>query len=499
MPLAPLFLADETATARLGDDIAAALKPGDLVFLVGDLGAGKTSLARAIIRALADDAALDVPSPTFTLVQPYEARLPVLHVDLYRIGDATEVAELGLDDALRDGVALVEWPERGEGVLATPSLVVWLAEMDTGRQARIEGSEAMLERLARSFEIRAFLEVSGAFDATRRHLTGDASARAYETVATAGSKPRILMNSPRRPDGPPIRDGLPYSRIAHLAETVVPFVAINRALLDNGFAAPRIDAVDLDRGLLLIENLGVDGILDAERRPIADRYVATGELLADFHKRSWPREIAVAPGVMHHVPAYDRRALLIETELVLDWYFPFAVGREPTAAERQSFTAAWNAVLDGIADAEQSLVLRDYHSPNIIWREDRTGLDRIGLIDFQDAVFGPAAYDLASLAMDARVTIDPTLERRIVEAYLDARRAPDFDRNAFLRAYAVMAAQRNAKILGIFVRLDRRDGKPAYLRHLPRIRDYLGRALAHEVLGPVAAFFRDAGILDSAA
>lgn len=499
MALAPLFLGDETATTRLGDDIAAALKPGDLVFLVGDLGAGKTSLARAIIRALADDAALDVPSPTFTLVQPYEARLPVLHVDLYRIGEASEVAELGIDDALRDGAALVEWPERGEGFIAAPSLVVWLAEKEAGREARIEGSEGMLERLARSFEIRAFLEASGSFDATRRHLTGDASARAYETVATAGGVPRILMNSPRRPDGPPIRDGLPYSRIAHLAETVIPFVAIDRVLLDNGFSAPRIDAFDLDSGLLLIENLGTDGILDAGRNPIAERYVAAGELLARFHECSWPREIEIAPGIVHIVPDYDRRALLIETELVLDWYFPFAVGREPTTTERQAFTAAWNAVLDGIADAEQSLVLRDYHSPNIIWRDDRTGLDRIGLIDFQDAVMGPAAYDLASLAMDARVTIDPALERRIVDAYLAARSAPGFDRDGFLRAYAVMAAQRNAKILGIFVRLDRRDGKPAYLRHLPRIRDYLGRALAHEALGPVAAFFRDAGILDGAA
>src|SRR4029453_1046105 len=129
------------------------------------------------------------------------------------------------------------------------------------------------------------------------------------------------------------------------------------------------------------------------------------------------------------------------------------------------------------------LVLRDYHSPNIIWRAQRRGADRLGLIYFQDALIGPSAYDVASLGMDARVTVPEEIERRVVEAYVRARSAAGpFDRAAFELAYATMAAQRNSKILGIFVRLHRRDGKPAYLKHLPRIRAYLRRALAHPAL-----------------
>jgi len=491
-----LELAGEDASRRLGEDIAAILAPGDAILLSGDLGMGKTTLARAIIRALANDDALDVPSPTFTLVQPYAARVPVHHFDLYRISSPDELEELGFPEALAEGVVLVEWPERAEGVLPADAVRIALSEHGEGRRADISGPNTFLARLERSLAIRGFLDASGFEGASRRFLTGDASARAYETVTAAGRTPVILMDSPRRPDGPPIRDGLPYSRIAHLAESVVPFVAIARALREEGFAAPEIFAADLDRGLLLVENLGTEGILDAGRRPVAGRYIAAAELLAEMHAKTWPRRIAVAPGVEHEVPAYDRGALAIETELVLDWYMPHQAGRKPDAAERAAWAAAWGAVFDRLEGVETTLVLRDYHSPNLIWRAERQGRDRLGLIDFQDAVIGPAAYDVASLAMDARVDISPGLERAVVDAYCAARGAQGgFDRASFEAAYAAMAAQRNSKILGIFVRLNLRDGKPGYMKHLPRIRDYLSRALAHPALADVRAFCDRAGLL----
>jgi aminoglycoside/choline kinase family phosphotransferase len=142
-------------------------------------------------------------------------------------------------------------------------------------------------------------------------------------------------------------------------------------------------------------------------------------------------------------------------------------------------------------------MLRDIQAPNFIWRGERSGFDRLGLIDFQDALIGPSAYDVASLAMDARVTIPVEIEKRTVEAYVRARQsAGAFDRKAFEESYAVMAAQRNSKILGIFVRLDRRDGKPAYLKHLPRIRGYLRRALAHPALAAMRAFYESHGLIE---
>lgn len=489
-------LPDERASLQLGEDVAAMLMPGDVLALHGDLGMGKTTLARAVIRALAGDPELEVPSPTFTLVQAYATRIPVQHLDLYRLSSPDELEELGFDEAIREGVVLVEWPDRAGPVMPLDHVSVVLSEVGDGRRVEISGPADFMERLHRSLAIRTFLDASGLGGATRRFLIGDASTRAYELAERPSQPPMVLMNAPRRPDGPPIRDGLPYSRLAHLAEDVVPFVAIAKALRDEGFAAPQIPAADLGQGLLLVEHLGSEGVLDADGAPIAARYIASGRLLADIHARSWPSSIPVADGVVHEIPAYDHRAMAIETELLTDWYLPHVAGRQPTDAERAEFSAAWRDVFEQLDAAEKSIVLRDFHSPNIIWRDGLSGNDRVGLIDFQDAMIGPAAYDVASLAMDARVTIPAELERAIVDAYCDVRAAQgEFDRPALEAAYAMMAAQRTSKILGIFVRLNLRDGKPGYMKHLPRLLDYLARALAHPALDGIARVYRKAGIL----
>ena len=483
-----IALADEAATARLGADLAAAAKPGDVFALSGDLGAGKTTLARGFIHSISGDPALDVPSPTFTLVQSYPGRIPTHHLDLYRLPEGSDLDELGFDEAISEGVAMVEWPERADHVLPADRIRITLSHEGAGRSAAISAPEETFARLRRSLDIRAFLITAGLGDATRTFLLGDASTRAYETVSDGGPK-RILMNAPRRPDGPPIRDGKPYSQIAHLAESVTPFVAIARALTERGFCAPRIDAQDLDKGLLLIEHLGDGGFLDEAGQPVPERYQAAARLLADMHELDWPRDMEAAPGVTHRLPAYDRDAMMIEVELLTDWYLPAETGTALTDADRTEYRAAWDATIARLAAAEKSIVMRDYHSPNIIWRPEESGNDRLGIIDFQDALYGPSAYDVASLAQDARVTISPELETSIIAAYKAARRIGGaFDETAFDQAYAIMAAQRNSKILGIFVRLNKRDGKPQYLKHLPRIRDYVSRVLPHPALAEVRAF-----------
>ncbi|MCG6114992.1 MAG: tRNA (adenosine(37)-N6)-threonylcarbamoyltransferase complex ATPase subunit type 1 TsaE [Mesorhizobium sp.] len=490
-----LALADEQATRRLGDDLAAMLRPGDLVFLEGDLGAGKSTLARAIIRNLADDPEHEVPSPTFTIVQPYEARHPLLHVDLYRLAAADEIDELGISEALGSSIVLVEWAERAEGGLGEANLTVSLSGEGDSRDVSITGQPDAMARLARSLAARAFLDRSGWEEARRQHLTGDASARTYETVHLPDRPVRILMNAPRQPDGPPIRDGKPYSRIAHLAESVTPFVAIDRLLLSRGFCAPQIEAVELDAGFLLIEHLGSEGVLDASGRPVPERYIAAAELLAKMHAESWPHSAEAAPGIVHEIPPFDRPALHIETELLIDWYLLFARGRPADDAERAAFAEAWATVFDELETGEKGLVLRDYHSPNLIWRGDRSGSDRIGLIDFQDALIGPSAYDVASLGQDARVDVSPELEADIVKAYVRARHAGGpFDEAGFHRDYAIMAAERATKILGIFVRLKERDGKSGYIRHLPRLAGYLRRSLTHPALAPVAECYARLGV-----
>ncbi|MEK1887088.1 MAG: tRNA (adenosine(37)-N6)-threonylcarbamoyltransferase complex ATPase subunit type 1 TsaE [Phyllobacterium sp.] len=492
-------LATTEDTERFGQDLALALRKGDLVALSGDLGAGKSTLARGLIRTIAADNDYEVPSPTFTLVQSYpELRLPVSHVDLYRLSSAAEIDELGLEEALEDGVVLVEWPERGAEALPGETLRVTLASLGEGREALIEGDPSALARVQRSLAIRTFLAASGFGMAERRYLLGDASARSYETIARREQSPLVLMNSPYNPGGPVLRDGKTYMQIAHLSQSVTAFVALDKLLRARRFSVPEIYAADLDAGFLLIENLGSIGILDELGAPITERYEAAVRLLARLHQQPWPQDIDAADGYTHHIHSFDRGAMMIEVELLSDWYVPRMRGTPLAPQLKEEFVEAWDRVFSQLIDVEQSLLLRDVHSPNILWCPDREGMKRVGLIDFQDAMIGPSAYDVASLILDARVTSSPVLQDQLLAAYLDERRAADatFDEATFRKAFAIMAAQRNAKILGIFVRLDERDGKPFYLKHLPRIQTYFIGAMRHEALAPIRNWCQKAGILD---
>lgn len=485
-------LADEGATAELGADLALACGHGGLIFLQGDLGSGKTSLARGFVRTLCGPDT-EVPSPTFTIVQEYDCPsgtgATILHADLYRIGDPSELAELGISESGAGRIVLVEWPERAGGTLGQPDIAVSLQEDGEGRIAILEGRAEWLAAIRRSLAIREFLDGAWGRHCMRRPLTGDASSRAYETV-TLGGDQRILMNAPRRPDGPPIRNGLPYSRIAHLAEDVRAFAGVRNILADAGLTVPQIHAADFDQGLLLISDLGSKGIIGQDRQPISERYLACVEMLAGFHRNPCPGHVVLQDGTVHEIPLYDRGAMMIEVELLIEWYAPRMKGSALSVREKQRFAALWNRLFDRLEGAERHLVLRDFHSPNILWQEDLAGSARIGIIDFQDAVIGPLSYDVASLAQDARIDVPAGLEDAIVHHYLaQRRRSGPLDETAFLESYAIMAAQRATKILGIFVRLDERDGKPAYLGHLPRLRDYLARSFRHPVMEEYREWF----------
>ncbi|ALN71088.1 tRNA (adenosine(37)-N6)-threonylcarbamoyltransferase complex ATPase subunit type 1 TsaE [Aureimonas sp. AU20] len=494
-----LHLPDEAATARLAADLALVLGRGDVVALSGDLGAGKTHFARAFIRALSGDPELEVPSPTYTLAQIYETVPKVTHFDLYRLGDEEELDELGFDEAAETGLVLVEWPERAPATLRAATLRLELTDASGGgRRARLTATVDAARRIARTLGARAFLREAGFPDALRLPFQGDASARRYETVAAEGAPPLILMDSPALVLGPPVRDGLPYARIAHTAETVLPFVAIAEALEAAGLGAPTILHADLDSGFVLMPDLGRETVLDAEGRPIPERYEAAMAALAHFHARPPRRDLPTREGPVHSVPPFDRGALSIEVSLLLDWYWPHRRGAPASEAERAQFDAAWGALFDRLEEAEPALVLRDLQWPNLIWRPGETGHRRVAFLDFQDAMIGPSAYDVASLAQDARVDMSADLERRLADHYMSLRETDGtgFRRAAFEEAYAIMAAQRATKILGIFVRLLRRDGKPQYLRHIPRIQSYLQRSLAHPVLSDLAGLYRAWALLD---
>jgi tRNA threonylcarbamoyl adenosine modification protein YjeE len=497
-PSPTLTLPDEAATCRFAAAVANMLEPGDFIALSGDLGAGKTTFVRAMIAYLANDATIEVPSPTFTLVQHYDLpRFRVVHADLYRVGGAGELTELGLDD-MADSVVAMEWPDRAGNALPRDRIDIAFAlaprnGTDDGagrRVVQMEGRGAAAGRVDRLGAMLAFLDKTGLGAAARTRIAGDASSRSYERL-DLGGKPFILMNAPRRPDGPPVKDGLPYSAIAHLAEDVIPFIALADGLRARGFSAPQVLAADRDAGLLLLEDLGTELIVAGDPpAPIPERYARAIDVLVALHQHDLPGTLTVPPHGTYHIPPYDLRAYLIEIELLFDWYLP-RCGAPATAAMRAEFLALWQDALTPALAARQTWVLRDFHSPNLLWLANRSGIAQVGLLDFQDAVLGPEAFDVASLAQDARVDVTEDLETALVARYVDGRRAhdPSFDAAAFAQLYATLAAERATKILGIFARLDRRDGKPQYLRHLPRIHAYLRRALGHPALAALRGWY----------
>jgi len=181
---------------------------------------------------------------------------------------------------------------------------------------------------------------------------------------------------------------------------------------------------------------------------------------------------------------------MVEIGLMLQWYLPDR-GAEPSEVLRAEFVAMWRDLLQEAEASARTWVLRDFHSPNLIWLGERNGIARVGIIDFQDAMLGPPAYDVVSLLQEARIDVPEALELALLTRYIKARRDADtgFDPAGFAANYALMSAQRNTRLLGTFARLNRRDGKPQYLRHQPRIWTYLSRSLAHPALAKIQAWY----------
>jgi N-acetylmuramate 1-kinase len=314
----------------------------------------------------------------------------------------------------------------------------------------------MAERAA---VIAEFLAAAGWGAAERRKLAGDASFRRYDRLRLDGRR-AILMDAP-----PP-------------QENVGPFLAVAALLQRLGLSAPAILARDEANGLLLLEDLG-DGTytrLLAEGADETALYALAVDVLIHLQRRFDP-----LPATL---PEYDEERLLGEAALLVDWFLPAAAGAPLPADWRTSYLAAWRRVLPLAATAAPTLVLRDYHVDNLLLLPERAGVAACGLLDFQDAVIGPASYDLVSLLGDARRDVAPELAAAMIERYLAG--FPGIDRAGFMASYAVLGAQRSCKIVGIFTRLWKRDGKRQYLIHLPRVWRLIEQDLHHPALAPVA-------------
>ncbi len=315
----------------------------------------------------------------------------------------------------------------------------------------------------RESRIARFLSANGWGTAARGRLAGDASFRHYDRLEMAGKR-AVLMDAP-----PPQEDVRPYAAVAEL-------------LRNMGYSAPRIFAADVEHGLLLLEDFGDDTYarLFARGHDEARLYALAVDLLVDLHRK-------FAPSRHSGLPAFDDTRALREVTLLLDWYWPATQEGPVTPELRDSYLAAWRAVLPKRHAMPDTLVLFDYHVDNLMLLPDRLGIAACGLLDFQDALVAPRPFDLVSLLQDVRRDVRPQLVAAMRERYLAA--FPTLDRQAFDASYAVIGAQRNTRILGTFTRLLLRDGKSGYQQLIPRTWKHLETDLAHPALALVRAWF----------
>jgi len=314
----------------------------------------------------------------------------------------------------------------------------------------------------RAAQIAAFLSAHGWADAERFPLPGDASFRRYCRLAYDGAT-TMLMDAP-----PPHED-------------VRPYIAVARHLRGLDLSAPEIFAAEEETGLLLIEDFG-DGTftrLLAQGGDERTLYEMAVDVLIALHRRFDAAHAA-------WLPPYDDTRLLNEAALLVDWYLPAITGRPTPPALRAEYLDLWRNLFPVARAVPSSLVLRDYHVDNLMRIAGRTGLAACGLLDFQDAVLGPITYDLVSLLEDSRRDIAEGLIAAMRARYLAA--FPALDRARFDASCAVLGAQRHCKVIGIFTRLCRRDGKPRYLAHIPRLWRLLEGNFRQPALKPVEAW-----------
>lgn len=308
--------------------------------------------------------------------------------------------------------------------------------------------------------IARFLERAGWGDGVRLKLAGDASFRRYERIAR-GKDVAVLMDAP-----PPKED-------------VQPFILVDEYLVALGYSAPKILARDEAAGLLLLEDLGdtlFSRVLADPSSAVPEKtlYLAATDWLVDVYRRS--RDVPPA------LPPYSQ-VLMPEVSLFAEWYLPQVMPVAEAKARQDEFTLLWQSVFDDAELPENVFVHRDYHADNLLWLPERKGAARVGLLDFQDARLGASAYDMVSFLEDARRDVEEATVSACLAHYLKETGQQE---KRFMRDYAVLGAQRNCKIVGIFTRLAVRDGKHHYLKLLPRVWGHLQHDLRHPFLEPVA-------------
>ena len=485
-----LALPDISAVRRFAGWIAPRLNKGDWLLLSGDLGAGKTELARCIIRQIFG-VHTDVPSPTYTLIQHYESpEIKLLHTDLYRLESSEEIAELGLLDET-DSIVLVEWPEKLGVYMPEKAVTIHLEDVGSIRQCTLHVApdnadffHGLDDFINREKVLTDFLEKNGYGQAVRTTLAGDASSRRYERLEM-DNKRFILMDWPALPN-----ENDDYKAKVFLSKSVTDFRDICAYLIRCGLSAPEIYAEDDAQGLLVLEDFGQHNFtetIDAKDPHLPILYHESIMALAALYHHADTENPQTNARQFSTPVRYDKAIILTEIQKFIDWYMPSLEKTLPDSA-LVAWEEIWGALVTKLEamKVHDVMMLRDVHSPNLHWLDNRQSIRRVGFIDIQDGIAGHPAYDVVSLLQDARRDLPKDFEGRFKTLYVTET---GLDAGDFDTAYNIFGVQRNLRILGIFVWLSKVQGKSSYLQHIPRVNGYIKAGLAHAALADLRGWF----------
>lgn len=483
---------DEQATTAFATQLAGYVIAGDLILLQGDLGAGKSAFARALIKALGTQEK-HIPSPTYTLVQTYDdTRIPTAHVDCYRLSSAEEWATLELDAYRTHGLIVAEWPQNAavafeqvpyvcqanisENDSAGTLTLALTANEDGSRTVTLTADTSWHTRLAMVDRAqfsrtdnpegrKQFLTDHGYGDAAIELAAADASFRSFWRV-TQNDTTHMLMDAP-----PPL-------------ESVARYQHVWQYLKDVGLRVPDIYAADANNGYILQEDWGNTTLFNAVtagQTDLTSWYGKAVDVLMHLAAADKPADL----------PRYSAETLWMEAARFANWYVPHATGRAMHPEDRQQLLEIWQPLFSKILNVPETTVLWDYHAGNmmLLAAEPGTGFQNLGLLDFQDARLGPITYDLSMLLQDARLDVPQELQdaqvKRVVDALDGAVTMDDF-----MTSYALVSLQRTFKIIGGFTRLALRDGKTKYLDFLPRCWQQVEASLTHPACADLQKFMQ---------
>lgn len=447
----------------------------DVILLEGDLGAGKTTFSKFFINHFSE-IKHNVTSPTFNIVQTYKSnKCNIWHFDLYRLKNSLEIIEIGLEEALDEGLTIIEWFEIANDYLPEDYLEIKIDNSNDKRIATLFANGSWVKRLEkiqnkyqedREKIIADFLHFNNLGNARVEKLKADASFRTYRRIYDS-KKTLILMNAPPA------------------YEDISKFILVDEYLRKQNLNAPEILGYNIKNGLMLLQDFG-NNLFTTILNECSKQELCVKE------KELYIKAVNVLDGLKKisdigsKIPKYDDNLLLKEVKLLTDWYLPYKFDSEDHIQKESEYIEIWQELLKKINIFDNVFVHRDFHADNLLYLNDFDGIKQIGLLDFQDAVIGSPIYDLISLLEDARRDVLPQTVEECKKIFLKNN---NFNINDFNMAYNIIAAQRNCKIIGIFIRLSVRDNKQNYLDYLPRVWNHLKNDLNHPDLKPLKDWF----------